>query len=454
MMENKKSVRGVPYGSDTLPILAEADVVVCGAGPGGLGAAVAAARCGAKVLVIEEYGVAGGMAAIGEVHPFMPSCHGNEPLDFPVYGQWIKEMEKYLPKSIVKQTESQPPYSNRSINKEAAALAAEDLLLEAGVKILYHHSAAGVEKDAAGNISAVICHTRCGFGKVKGKTFVDCTGDGHLAAMADCPFEQGDERGGCQPMTLCFKLSHVDIPFTEDAEHGKICDPAWRAKLNESFTAAKASGRINSPRHNILVFTTKVADDNTLHFNMTRVIGLDATCGADLSAAEIEGRRQMREIIAWLKEDHPEFADARLMSMAVQIGIRESRRITGLYQLVLDDYKACRRFPDAIARCAYMVDIHSPWGGGTDYIHLPPDEFYEIPYRCVVPVSKINLTVGGRPVSADVAVHSSLRIMPTAISIGQGAGVGAALAALRNTTPDKIDGVEVRELLKKFGARL
>ena len=95
---------------------------------------------------------------------------------------------------------------------------------------------------------------------------------------------------------------------------------------------------------------------------MTRVIGLDATCGADLSAAEIEGKRQMREIIAWLKEDHPEFADARLMYMAVQIGIRESRRITGLYQLVLDDYKACRRFPDAIARCAYMVDIHSPWG--------------------------------------------------------------------------------------------
>ena len=453
-MLNKKSTRGVSYGSKELPVFAEAEVVVCGAGPGGLGAALAAAWCGAKVLVIEEYGVAGGMAAIGEVHPFMTSHAGDESLDYPVYGQWLEEMKKYLPERIVRDVINPNDYSCRSINKEAAALAAEDMLLAAGVEILYHHTAAGVEKDAAGNISAVICHTRCGFGKVKGKTFVDCTGDGHLAAMAGCSFEQGDERGGCQPMTLCFKLSHVKIPFVQAPDGSRFYDVKWRSRLNESFVAAKESGRINSPRHSVVIFPFQVADENTLHFNMTRVIGLDATCGADLSAAEIEGRRQMREIINWLREDHAEFADARLMSMAVQIGIRESRRINGLYHLVLDDFKACRRFPDAIARCAYNVDLHSPWGPGTDFIQLPPGEFYEIPYRCVVPENKINLTVGGRPVSADVVVHSSLRIMPTAISIGQGAGIGAALAAQRGTMPDKIDGIEVRENLKAFGAHL
>ena len=453
-MEQRKSIRGVPYGSKELPLLAEADVVIAGAGPGGLGAALAAAWYGAKVLVVEEYGVAGGMAAIGEVHPFMINHIGSESLDFPVYGQWLEQMKQYLPEDIVKNVINPFDYSCRSINKEAAALAAEDMLLAAGVEILYHHSVSGVEKDESGNISAVICHTRCGFGRVKGKCYIDCTGDGHLAAMADSPFELGDERGGCQPMTLCFKLSHVKVPMIQAPDGSKFYDAQWREMLNTSFVKAKESGRIDSPRHSVLMFPFQIGDENILHFNMTRVIGYDATCGADLSAAEIEGRRQMREIIKWLREDHEEFADARLMSMAVQIGIRESRRITGLYKLILDDFKACKRFPDAIARCSYHVDYHSPWGPGTEFVRLPAGEFYEIPFRCLVPANKINLTVGGRPISADAAVHSSLRIMPAAISIGQGAGIGAAIAAARSTTPDKIDGVEVREELKKFGAHL
>ncbi len=447
-------IRGAAYGSEKLPILAEADVVVCGSGPGGIGAALMSAASGASTVVLEAYGLPRGMAAISEVHPFMLSIHGGKVLDRPVYETWRRAMCRYLPDNMMDKLANEHDYSLRSINKEAAALAAEDLLLDAGVKILYHHTVAGVCKDGA-RISGVICHTKCGFGVVRGKCFVDCTGNGDVAAMAGCPFEIGNAQGGCQPMSLCFKLSHVDIPFTTDPRNGaRLIDTGWKVRLSECYNAAKQAGIIKCPRENVLVFPFQLADENVLHFNTTRVIGFDATNGASFSEAEIEGRRQLRELFFWLKQELPEFRNARLMSMAVQIGVRESRRIMGHYKLVVDDFARCARFDDAIARSSYHVDIHSPDGEGTRFQFLPPGEFYEIPYRCVVPQGCDNLTVGGRPISADVAVHSSLRIMPTAVSIGQAAGLGAALAAQRDIPAIDVSGREIRDILISRGALL
>ncbi len=447
-------IRGAAYGSENLPVFAEADVVVCGCGPGGIGAALMSAASGASTVVLEAYGLPGGMAAISEVHPFMLSIHDGKSLDAPVYESWRKTMCRYLPENMMENLANKHDYSLRSINKEAAALAAEDLLLDAGVKILYHHSVAGVRKDGS-RISEVICHTNGGFGVVRGKCFVDCTGNGDLAAMAGCPFETGNAQGGCQPMSLCFKLSHVDIPFVTNPQTGaRLIDPNWKEKLSACYSAAKQAGIIDCPRENILVFPFQLADENVLHFNTTRVTGFDATNGASFSEAEIEGRRQLRELVSWLKRELPEFRNARLMSMAVQIGVRESRRIMGHYKLVMDDFVRCARFDDAIARSSYHVDIHSPNGEGTYFQTLPSGEFYEIPYRCVVPLGCDNLTVGGRPISADVEVHSSLRIMPTAVSIGQAAGLGAALAAQRGIPAIAVPGREVRDILIVRGAHL
>lgn len=449
-----KSICGAAYGSENLPVFAEADVVICGSGPGGLGAALMSAECGASTLVLETYGLPGGMAAISEVHPFMVSVKDGMPLDAPVYDRWRQAMNNYLPDNMMETLANEHDYSLRSINKEAAALAAEDLLLEAGVKILYHHTVAGVRKNGDA-ITEVICHTQGGFGVVRGKCFVDCTGNGDVAAMAGCPFEYGDADGKCQPMTLCFKLSHVDIPFVTNPQTGsRLIDPDWKNKLSQAYNAAQQAGIISCPRENVLIFPFQLADENVLHFNTTRICGHNATVGASFSAAEIEGRRQMRELIAWLRKEFPEFRRARLMSMAVQTGVRESRRIMGHYKLVYDDFVNNARFEDAIARSSYHIDIHSPTGSGTKLQALPVNGFYEIPYRCVVPLNCSNLTVGGRPVSADVEVHSSLRIMPTAISIGQAAGVGAALAAQRNVSPIDISGREIREILISRGAHL
>ena len=142
------------------------------------------------------------------------------------------------------------------------------------------------------------------------------------------------------------------------------------------------------------------------------------------------------------------------MSMAVQIGVRESRRIKGKYYLKVDDFVNCARFDDVIARSTYNIDIHSPSGGGTTLRNLEQGDYYEIPYRSVVPLNCKNLTIGSRCISSDVAVHSSLRIMPTVISIGQGAGVGAALAAINNISPHDVNGKDVRNKLMALGANL
>ena len=442
------------FASDSaLPVICSADVAVVGGGPGGLGAALMSARCGARTVLVEAYGVPGGMAVIGEVQPFMISGTRQHPLDAPVYGEWKEAMLRYFPETVRSEIRTATDYRNRAINKAAAALAAEDLLLESGVELLYHHRVVDARVEN-GRIAELVCNARGGFGAIRAKVFVDCTGDGEVAALAGCPFDMGNENGGCQPMTLCFKLSHVKVPFVAGGEGERFIDPEWKRLLNVCYVRAREQGRLGCPREDVLLFPFQIADEGVIHFNTTRVQGFDPTDGGSFSQAEIEGRRQMRELVKFLQDEVPGFENSRLMSMAVQIGVRESRRIRGMYRLTAVDFAACSRFEDVIARCSYNIDIHSSRGAGTFLQNLKPGDFYEIPYRSIVPLGCANLTVGGRPVSADAIVYSSLRIMPTAISIGQGAGVGAALAAMRNMSPAGIDGKEVRRKLIGLGAEL
>jgi glycine/D-amino acid oxidase-like deaminating enzyme len=431
----------VPYSvQKSLPLVAESDVIVIGGGPGGLGAAVIAARAGASVTLIERYGFLGGMASAGEVQPFMRNHAGEECLDRPIYVEWIRAMGAYLPPELRDAYIAGAGKSSGLISKDIAMLASEDLCLAAGVKLLFHHTLADViRKD--GKIDAVVLLSKSGFVAARAKTWVDATGDGDLAAKAGCPFEKGGPSGYCQPMTLCFKLSGVDKSRCPDG-----------ARRQELYLAAKASGKVHCPRENVLMFNYFDAD--VIHFNTTRVVQKDATDGVQLSEAEIEARRQLRELLAWMRAELPGYEQARIHSIAHHIGVRESRRILGRAYITRDDFVKLSKFPDAIARVSYPIDIHSTTGGGTEITRVPPGEFYEIPYGCIVPRDCDNLTVGGRPISVDHAVHSSMRVMPPACSVGQAAGLAAALAAQRGVKPADLDGVEIRNTLKKMGAYL
>ncbi len=436
MNMNKASCKIHP---SELKTIRSADVVVVGGGPGGIGAAVMAARNGARTLLIERYGVPGGMASMGEVTPFMPNSWKGIPFDRPVFAEWKKKIDRYLPETW----HGVKIEKLHSLNPAAAALAAEELLLEAGIELLYHHILTGVLVNRR-RIRKLIVHSKNGFAAVEGKMFVDCTGDGDLAALSGCSFEYGNENGVCQPMTTCFKMSQVKIPRGNDKT------AVWNREIQAAFQRARESGKVSAPRDTLLYFHH--CENGVIHFNTTRVLGHSSLNGESLSDAEIIARKQVREIISFLREEIPAFRDASLLSMGTSIGVRESRRIKGLAYITREDFLRCAKFPDAVARCSYGIDLHSGTGSGTFGIRVRQGDFYEIPYGCVVPKDIDNLTVGGRPISVDVYVHSSMRIMPCACSVGQAAGFAAAESVKRAKPPGRLDGKTVRTGLAAHGA--
>lgn len=437
---------------EDIPIIKEADVLVCGGGPGGLGAAIMAARMGAKVVLVEKYGKLGGMASIGEISPFMGNhvrCGGTDekphytPLDKPVYGQWVMAMAKYLPQSIIDKWGGVDQEVTKGcsgiISTELAALGAEDLCREAGVDVVFHHTLVrAIVKD--GVIDCVVFASKSGFVAMRAKNYVDATGDADLTIMAGGKADIGNEQGYCQPMTLCFKLEHIDRKRV----------PANLG--NELYNQAKAAGKIHCPRENLLFFNWYTED--VLHFNTTRVIKKSPVNGLELSEAEAEAHRQLREIVQWLIKEVPGFEQAQLRSVGTTIGVRESRRIHGLNRIGREAFTNRSHYLDGIARCNYTIDIHNPMGEGTEREWMPKTEFYEIPFGCIVPEGIKNLAVGGRPISVDHALHSSMRVMPPAISIGQAAGVAAALSCQNGTPLCELDGCDVRKQLISMGANL
>jgi len=407
-----------------------AQVLVAGGGPAGLAAAVAAARRGAATLLIERYGFLGGMATAGLVNPFMGWHAGGEPLVAGIFQQTLDRMRAAGGYGGKRQP--------RAFDPEVLKLVADELCAEAGVQLRLHTLLTRAEVEQ-GRIARVRSEGKSGTREWAAEIYIDCTGDADLAFHAGVPCDEGRaEDGLTQPMTLNFRMAGVALSRMPG-----------RKKINRLFDAAKATGRVDCPRENVLLFHT--LRPGVVHFNTTRVTCLSPTSSEGLTRAETEARRQAHELARFLISDVPGFERAYLQQCAPQIGVRESRRIRGDYALTEDDVLGARKFLDGIARSNYPVDIHSPTGAGTVIRAVPEGDYYEIPYRCLLPLEIDNLLVAGRCISATHEAQASLRIMPTCFAMGEAAGVAAAMAAQRGVSLRELPAEELRQALRDQG---
>jgi len=444
----------------------ETDVLVVGGGPAGLGAAVGAADAGARVILAERYGFLGGNATAALVMPLMsfhtqrhvpekrgvttllPTDHG--PGESVVAGVLAKLLERLvriggaIPPSLA--TGYVVPF-----DPELFKLVALDLLDEAGVQFLFHAFASGTI-GKSGRVEGVVFETKSGPLVIRAKTVIDCTGDGDISVQAGAPSETGRADGLVQPMTLMFRMTEFHQLAFENyvKEHPK----QWRGVhgLWDLVKKATLAGELKLPREDILFFATPHAGEVSVNSTrVTRVLGTDVW---DLSYAESQSRRQMRQISEFLKRYVPGFEKAYVAQSGVNIGVRETRRILGEYQLNVEDVLSARKFDDAIARGAYPVDIHNPEGSGTVLKRLPPGEAYDIPLRCLLPQRTDRLIVAGRCISGTHEAHSSYRVMPIVMATGQAGGVTAALAARESKSPRDVPVGVVQQELRRQGASL
>jgi hypothetical protein len=362
------------------------------------------------------------------VTTLLPTDHG--PGDPVVGGVLARLLEK-----LVKAGGAIPPSLATGyvvpFDPEWFKLTALDLLDEAGVQFLFHAFASGVLGDK--QVEGAVFETKSGPIAIRAKVVIDCTGDADLAVQAGVPHEVGRADGLVQPMTLMFRIAQFGHAAFE--EYVRQNPKQWRGVhgLWDLVREATQAGVLKLPREDILFFATPNAGEVSV--NSTRVTRVNGTDVWDLSYAEWKSRQQMRQIAAFLREYVPGFEESYVVQSGVNVGVRETRRILGDYQLTAEDVLGARKFDDAIARGAYPVDIHNPTGIGTVLKRLPPGEAYDIPLRCLMPRGADNLIVAGRCISGTHEAHSSYRVMPIVMATGHAAGICAAIAARDGTPP-------------------
>lgn len=439
----------------SVPVYGAFDVVVLGGGPAGIAAACAAARNGADVLLVERYGFLGGMGTAAGVTNFC-GLYAN------VFGS-IRKVVHGVVDDLLERMRSldglnEPHLVLGKIHAQAYDMSAfkcsaDALLAASGVQLLFHAFAAGVTKHADGRIDALLVETKSGRMAVRGRCFIDCSGDADIAQAAGVPTEKGDDEGRMLYPTLMFRVGNVDAEKAGEA---------WRT-IPKLMDAVEAAGEFTFPRRGAVVRPQRHAYE--WRVNVTQLKNKDgsATDGTDarsLSEGELEGRRQIVDYLRFLREKVPGFEHAYALDIAPQLGIRETRRLAGEYMLTGEDVLQCADFDDSIGVNGWPLEKHV--AGDVEWVWPPIPEsrgYNELPYRMLLPRRSTaggveNLLVAGRCASMTHDGQSAARVTGACFVMGQAAGTAAALAVARDQSVHEVDRRQLQSRLAEQGAFL
>lgn len=438
--------------SRDIPVARGYDLVVAGGGPAGCAAAIAAGRRGAKVLLVEVMGCLGGMSTSGLVTAFDPMADGEKML---VGGIMREIVETMYQRGFISE-HAAPDFWRRRFHcwtpfkVEGLKLVLDELTAAANVEVRFFTRL--IDADVTGRqVNGVVVQNVEGYHYVEAKTFIDATGDAVLADLCGADYrEAGRHTPGIMPPTLCFLVAGIDFAAYD------------RSVVQERLETAIAEGFFTVPdKHHPGTFAV---GPTTSMLNVGHVFDMNAVQERSLSQGMMQGRRMVQEYVDFYRKYIPGFEHVELMMTGALMGVRESRRIVGEYELSFADYLARREFPDQIGVFNKAVDIHPYDGSDEEFARfreeffdkgrLQPDEHFGIPYRILVPKGWTNLWVAGRCASSDVQVHGSIRVQPAAAMMGEAAGTAAVQAIEHAQSAVGLDTVRLVASLREAGAHL
>ena len=430
--------------SKSVPVVGSYDVVVCGAGPAGVIAAIAAAREGASVALVERFGFLGGMATAGLVMPLSVFIYQNKRVIGGIPWEFIERLEAMGGGYIEK------PLGNVAFDPELYKLCMQRMVLEAGVTLYMNSYLTGTVVGTEGTVECVVIENKSGAEALEAKVFIDCTGDADLAAMAGVEMQPMNGEP-LQPLSTYFILAGVDTssPLIAEAMHHNKQGVNCHCLPIREYLLEHAE-ELNMPEFGGPWFCTTL-HEGCVAVNMTRTAA-DACDNRDYTAAECRLREDVYRMADVLRNNFAEFKNCYVASVATQAGIRETRRIKGVHTMTAEEYMSGYRYEDSISRGAHPIDIHAT-KGSSQVTHFLEQAAY-VPYRALIANNYPNLLVAGRCLSADRKAFASMRVQASCMGTGQAAGVAAAMCAKVGCSVQSVDIGALVERLKALGAAL